>query len=109
MFLFKEVLCRWGAIEEIVFNNGTPYVAALNWLARRYSINHICISLYNSCGNCHRWCDNTQTFGLVRVRDKPHLSGSIVVLGIAEVWQKKGTRIWVSSTRRLKLFVQGAL
>ena len=38
MFLFEEVLCRWGAVEEIVTDNGTPYVAMLDWLADRYSI-----------------------------------------------------------------------
>jgi len=32
-FLFEEILCRWGAVEEIVTDNGTAYVAALNWLA----------------------------------------------------------------------------
>jgi hypothetical protein len=30
----------------------------------------------------------------------------MMVLGIAEVWQKEGTRIWVSATRRLKLLIQ---
>jgi len=38
MFLFEDVLCRWGAIEEIVTDNGMPYVAALDWLADRYGI-----------------------------------------------------------------------
>jgi hypothetical protein len=47
-FLFKEVLCRWGAIEGIVTDNGTPYVTALEWLMQRYSICHICILAYNS-------------------------------------------------------------
>jgi len=51
MFLFEEVLCRWGAIEEIVTNNGTPYVATLNWLADRYGIQHIHISAYNLHAN----------------------------------------------------------
>jgi len=31
-FLFEEVLCRWGAIEEIMTDNGTAFVAALDWL-----------------------------------------------------------------------------
>ena len=51
MFLFEEVLCRWGAVEEIVTDNGTPYVAALDWLADRYGIRHIRISAYNSHAN----------------------------------------------------------
>jgi hypothetical protein len=44
-------LCRWGAVEEIVSDNGTPYVAALDWLPGRYGIRHIRISLYNSRAN----------------------------------------------------------
>ena len=47
-FIFEEILCRWGAVEEIVTDNGTAYVAALNWLADRYGIRHIRISAYNS-------------------------------------------------------------
>ena len=50
-FLFKEVLCWWGAVEEIITNNRTAYVTALNWLARRYGIQHIQISAYNSHAN----------------------------------------------------------
>ena len=50
-FLFEEILCRWGAVEEIVTDNGTPYVAALDWLAERYGIRHIRISAYNSRAN----------------------------------------------------------
>jgi hypothetical protein len=50
-FLFEEILCRWGAVEEIVTDNGTPYVAALDWLADRYGIRHIRISPYNSRAN----------------------------------------------------------
>ncbi|KAJ3554121.1 hypothetical protein NP233_g12490 [Leucocoprinus birnbaumii] len=47
-FIFEEILCRWGGLEEIVTNNGTPFVAALDWLSDKYHINHICISAYNS-------------------------------------------------------------
>jgi hypothetical protein len=50
-FLFEEILCRWGAIEEIVMDNGTAYVTALDWLAERFGIRHIHISAYNSCAN----------------------------------------------------------
>jgi len=50
-FIFKEILCRWGAVEEIVTDNGTAYVAALDWLVDRYGIRHICISAYNSQAN----------------------------------------------------------
>jgi len=50
-FIFEEILCRWGAVEEIVTDNGTAYVAALDWLADRYGIRHIRISAYNSQAN----------------------------------------------------------
>jgi len=38
-------------LEEIVTDNGTPFVAALNWLADKYHIRHIRISAYNSQSN----------------------------------------------------------
>jgi len=50
-FIFEEILCRWGAVQEIVTDNGMAYIAALNWLADRYRICHICISAYNSRAN----------------------------------------------------------
>ena len=40
-FIFEDILCRHGAIEAIVTDNGTPYIAALEVLRHRYSINHI--------------------------------------------------------------------
>jgi integrase-like protein/reverse transcriptase-like protein len=50
-FIFEELLCHWGAIEEIVTDNGTAYVAMLDWLANKYGIHHIHISAYNSQAN----------------------------------------------------------
>jgi hypothetical protein len=50
-FIFEEILCRWGAVEEIVTDNGTAYITALDWLALRYDIRHIRISAYNSQAN----------------------------------------------------------
>jgi transposase InsO family protein len=44
-------LCRWGAVEEIVTDNGSAFVAALDWLARKYGIRHIRILAYNSRAN----------------------------------------------------------
>jgi hypothetical protein len=38
-------------VEEIVTDNGTAYIAALDWLADRYGIRHIRISAYNSQAN----------------------------------------------------------
>jgi hypothetical protein len=50
-FIFEEILCRWGALEEIVTDNGKPFLEALNYLANRYGITHIRISAYNSQAN----------------------------------------------------------
>jgi hypothetical protein len=47
-FIFEEILCRWGGLEEIVTDNGMPFVAVLDWLAEKYHICHIRISAYNS-------------------------------------------------------------
>jgi hypothetical protein len=57
-FIFEEILCCWGALEEIITDNGPAFVEALNWLAEQYRIHHICISPYNSQANgiverCH--------------------------------------------------------
>jgi hypothetical protein len=37
-FIFEEILCQWGAVREIVTDNGSAYIAALDWLADRYGI-----------------------------------------------------------------------
>jgi hypothetical protein len=50
-FIFEEILCHWGAVEQIITDNGTAYVAALDWLAEKYGIHHIHISPYNSMAN----------------------------------------------------------
>ena len=50
-FIFEEILCRWGAVGEIVTDNGTAYITALEWLADKYGIHHIHISVYNSQAN----------------------------------------------------------
>jgi hypothetical protein len=47
-FLMEDIITRWGAIEEIATDNGKEFGAATTELARRYSINHIRISAYNS-------------------------------------------------------------
>jgi hypothetical protein len=57
-FIFEEILCCWGALEEIITDNGPAFVEALNWLAEQYGIHHIRISPYNSQANgivehCH--------------------------------------------------------
>ncbi len=50
-FIFEDILCRWGAVEEIVTDNGLAYVAALEWLVKKFGINHIRILAYNSQAN----------------------------------------------------------
>ena len=50
-FIFQDILCRWGAVEEIVTDNAASYIAAVNLIAQRYKIHHIRISGYNSQAN----------------------------------------------------------
>jgi hypothetical protein len=50
-FIFKEILCRWGVIKEIVMDNGTLFIAAVDWLKKKYGIHHIRILAYNSQAN----------------------------------------------------------
>jgi hypothetical protein len=50
-FLFRDLLCRWGGVEEIVTDNGKPFVAAMDWIAKTYGIRHIRISGYNKQAN----------------------------------------------------------
>jgi len=47
-FIFEDILCHWGAVEEIITDNGSAYVAALEWFTKKFSINHIRILAYNS-------------------------------------------------------------
>ena len=50
-FIFEDILCRWGALAEIVTDNGPAFVQALDVFADRYNIRHICISPYNPQAN----------------------------------------------------------
>jgi hypothetical protein len=50
-FIFQDILCRWGAIQMIVTDNGKPFITMLNSLAKQHGINHICISGYNAQAN----------------------------------------------------------
>jgi len=50
-WIFEDVLCRWGGLNEIVTDNGPPFVKAVNYLAKKYHIHHIRISGYNSYAN----------------------------------------------------------
>ena len=50
-FISEDILCCWGALAEIVTDNGPAFVQALDVLADQYNIRHICISPYNSQAN----------------------------------------------------------
>ena len=50
-FIFEDILCHWGALAEIVTDNGPAFVQALDVLADQYNIRHIRISPYNSQAN----------------------------------------------------------
>jgi len=50
-FIFEDILCRWGAVEEIVTDNSSPFVKALDMLGKKYRIFNIRISAYNSRAN----------------------------------------------------------
>jgi hypothetical protein len=50
-FIFEDILCRYGAVEEIITNNGPPYVKVLEYLQEKYRIHNIRISPYNSRAN----------------------------------------------------------
>jgi hypothetical protein len=50
-WIFQDIICCWGNLVEIVSNNGTPFIAALSHLEKRYKVKHIRISSYNSRAN----------------------------------------------------------
>ena len=50
-WLYQDFLCRWGALCEIVTDNGAPWISAVEHVAKTYHIRHIRISGYNSRAN----------------------------------------------------------
>ena len=50
-FLFQDLLCRWGAIVELVTDNGSAFLSAVRGLQERFNLHHIKISPYNSKAN----------------------------------------------------------
>ena len=50
-FFWEQILCRYGAIGEVVTDNGPEVRGAFEELVRRYGIPHIKISPYNSKAN----------------------------------------------------------
>jgi hypothetical protein len=50
-WIYEDILCRWGSLHEIVTDNGPAFLKAMEYLSKRYHLNHICISGYNSRAN----------------------------------------------------------
>src|SRR6267378_2644122 len=50
-WLMRCFIWRWGTLSEIVTDNGAPWLKALEYISKRYHINHIRISGYNSRTN----------------------------------------------------------
>jgi hypothetical protein len=50
-FILRDIIYRWGTLLEIVTDNGTAFVKAMDYLAKKYNIKHIRISGYNSRAN----------------------------------------------------------
>jgi len=50
-WLIQNFIYHWGTLTEIISDNGAPFVKALAYLGKRYHIQHIRISGYNSCAN----------------------------------------------------------
>jgi hypothetical protein len=51
MWMYEDILCRWGSISTIVTDNGESFKAAAQWIERKWGIKHITISPYNSRAN----------------------------------------------------------
>ena len=50
-WIYQDIICRWGALGEIVTNNMKVFIAALLYLLKCYHINYIRISGYNLRAN----------------------------------------------------------
>jgi hypothetical protein len=50
-WIFEDIICHWGLLREIVTDNGSTFLKALEYLMKKYHITHICISGYNSHAN----------------------------------------------------------
>ena len=51
LWLYEDILCRWGTLRTIVTDNGESFRAALKWIENKWGIKHITISAYNSQAN----------------------------------------------------------
>ena len=50
-WIYQDVLCQWGTLSKIITDNGPAFVKACEQLSKKYHINHIHISGYNSWAN----------------------------------------------------------
>jgi transposase InsO family protein len=50
-WIFEDIICHWGSLQEIVTDNGSAFLKALEYLVKKYHITHIHISSYNSHAN----------------------------------------------------------
>jgi hypothetical protein len=50
-WIYEDILCRWGSLRKIVTDNGPAFLKAMEYLSKRYHLNHIRISGYNSRAN----------------------------------------------------------
>lgn len=50
-FFWEEIICRYGAVGQVVTDNGAEVQEAFAELVRRYGIPHVTISPYNSKAN----------------------------------------------------------
>jgi hypothetical protein len=37
-WIFEDILCQWGALTEIVTDNGPPFIKAFEYLVRKYHV-----------------------------------------------------------------------
>jgi len=51
LWLYEDILCRWGGLKTIVTDNGESFKAAVEWIENKWGIKHIKISPYNSKAN----------------------------------------------------------
>jgi hypothetical protein len=50
-WIFQDIICRWGALREIVTDNALVFIKSMDYLTKKYKIYLIQISGYNSRAN----------------------------------------------------------
>jgi hypothetical protein len=51
LWIYEDILCRWGTLRTIITDNGESFKAAVKWIENKWGIKHITISAYNSQAN----------------------------------------------------------